>query len=619
MAGVGESKRAQRAQAPAMEPIAGLTARFEGEVGRRIEANERHWLLTAPDANPAMLDMLRDRDAAPVRDLVPWAGEFAGKYLTSAVLCLRITRSEVLREHIVRFVRDLVALQAPDGYLGAFPEPWRLTGRTIRPDGKEGRTWDAWNHYHCMMGLLLWHEDTGDRKALAACCRIADLLCRRFSGTCRLVATGSEEMNLAPIHALCLLYARTGEARYLAMAREIESDFEAPTAGDYIRTALAGKEFHETPKPRWESLHAIQGIGELYGLTGDPRYRQAFEHIWWSILKGDRHSTGGFSSGEKATGNPYDPAAIETCCTIAWAALTLDFLRLSGLSLAADELELSTLNAILGAQSPSGRWWTYNTPMDGCRMASAHHIVFQARPGSPELNCCSVNGPRGLGMLSQWAVMAADGGLAVNYYGPSSFAAKLPSGAGVRLSQETAYPLDGRVRLTVEPSRAAEFPLLLRVPVWSRRTRLTVNGRPERSQPGRYARIERRWRRGDTVEVALDMSLRAWVGERECEGRAALYRGPVLLAFDQRYNLADPASCPTLALDRLRLRPAKARVRGQPWMLWKAEAADGCPVLLCDFAGAGQAGNPYRSWLPAAGAEPAPFSRDDPTRTRPLR
>ena len=65
-------------------------------------------------------------------------------------------------------------------------------------------------------------------------------------------------------------------------------------------------------------------------------------------------------------------------------ALSIDMLRLTGDPLVADELELSTFNAVFGAQSPTGRWWTYNTPMDGHRRASAHDIVFQARAGTPE-------------------------------------------------------------------------------------------------------------------------------------------------------------------------------------------------------------------------------------------
>ena len=95
-------------------------------------------------------------------------------------------------------------------------------------------------------------------------------------------------------------------------------------------------------------------------------------------------------------------------------------LRLTGDPRVADELERSTFNGALGAQHPSGRWWTYNTPMDGVREASAHSIVFQARAGGPELNCCSVNGPRALGMLSEWAVMRDAKGFVVNWHGPGT-------------------------------------------------------------------------------------------------------------------------------------------------------------------------------------------------------
>ena len=85
--------------------------------------------------------------------------------------------------------------------------------------------------------------------------------------------------------------------------------------------------------------------------------------------------------------------------------MTTEMLKLTGNSVVADELELSTLNSALGMHSPTGRWATYNTPMDGVRKASAHDIVFQSREGTPELNCCSVNSARGLGLLSEWAVM----------------------------------------------------------------------------------------------------------------------------------------------------------------------------------------------------------------------
>src|SRR6185369_7993043 len=207
----------------------------------------------------------------------------------------------------------------------------------------------------------------------------------------------------------------------------------------------------QMPKPRWESLHPIMGLAELYWITGDEQYRRAFEAIWRSIVKLDRHNNGGFSSGEQAQGNPYHPGAIETCCTVAWTALSVEMLRMTGDSVVADELELSLLNSVLGFHSPTCRWMTYNTPMDGDRKASAHDIVFQARAGSAELNCCSVNGARGLGMLSDWALMEGPRGLMLNWYGAGTMQTTLGTGPNLLLRQETDYPKSSSVRLVVEP------------------------------------------------------------------------------------------------------------------------------------------------------------------------
>ena len=93
-------------------------------------------------------------------------------------------------------------------------------------------------------------------------------------------------MNLAIIHALGRLYRTTKEDRYLHMMRVIEKDWELE--GDYFRTGLAGVEFYRTPAPRWESLHDLQGLLELYLITGDDRYRTAFLHHWDSIRRLDR-------------------------------------------------------------------------------------------------------------------------------------------------------------------------------------------------------------------------------------------------------------------------------------------------------------------------------------------
>ncbi|HVR75592.1 MAG TPA: beta-L-arabinofuranosidase domain-containing protein, partial [Planctomycetota bacterium] len=530
----------------ALDAPPGVRLTFRGPIGERIERNIDNWLLVAPSANPGMLEMFRVRDRKPEPRLVPWAGEFAGKYLISAVEALRLTEREDLRRQVERFVKDLIATQAEDGYLGPFPLRDRLRGN-----------WDLWGHYHVMLGLLLWHEHSGDTEAFKAVGKAADLICDIYLDTGRrVIDAGSPEMNMAVIHVLGCLHRLTGNERWLRMMREIEKDWEA--AGDYFRQGLAGVEFHRTPRPRWESLHDLQGLVELFRITGDERYRTAFVNLWRSIARRDRHNTGGFSSGEQAIGHPYSPAPIETCCTIAWMAITIDMLRITGEPAAADELELSTWNGMLGAQHPSGRWWTYSTPMDGVREASAHSIVFQSRAGTPELNCCSVNGPRGLGMLSEWAVMTAPGVIVLNWNDGLRAEVKLPD--GLRVTLETLLERTG-LETTVEPEREAAFELRIRIPAWSERTevRLSTGERLPSPVAGSYFSISRRWRSGDKVTLRLDRRLRVVAGDREAAGKVSIYRGPFLLAYDQRLNAFDEDAIPVLdarALEEM-LRPLR--------------------------------------------------------------
>src|SRR5664279_2200119 len=109
--------------------IPGTTYQLAGYVAGYLHGLGDQWLKIAPSANPAMLVMFGDRERQPYRALVPWAGEFAGKYLTSAVQVLRLTGDADLRAYLDRFVRTLLALQSDAGYLGPWPEEFALSGR----------------------------------------------------------------------------------------------------------------------------------------------------------------------------------------------------------------------------------------------------------------------------------------------------------------------------------------------------------------------------------------------------------------------------------------------------------------------------------------------------------
>jgi uncharacterized protein len=577
---------------PALDPAQDAEFRLEGYLRERIDRVTRRYLGETPESSPAMLQVLRDRDKRPVRDpLVPWAGEFAGKYLTAAQLTWRLTRDEALQSVIDKFVRDLIACQDANGYLGPFPPESRLTGGN----------WDVWGHYHCMLGLMLYFEDTGYEPALDACRRAADLLFETFGpGGPTLTCDGSGgEMNMAVCHGLMLLYAKTGQTRYRELAEYIVNDaWNEEGAGHYLEFALAGRPIVEMPRHRWESIHDWQALAEFYWLTGDDQYRRAFEHLWRDAVRGDRHNTGGLTTAEGFQGTPYQEGAIETCCTVAWIAFSVDMLRLTGDSRVADEIEWSTLNSALGSIPYSGRACAYNVPMDGTRTFGVE-LPWQAPKAGPDLNCCAVNANRPLGMIAQWALMEDSEGLALNYYGPGRFSGLSPSRSRVTLIQETDYPRDETVSITVKLDAPERFALKLRMPSWSANTSVNVNGEAVGDvEPGSYLVLDRTWESGDVIELRLDFGLRLWPGQGDLEGRAAVYRGPLLLAFDARYNDVDPDAIPVLDVTSMTFEGGFWTNDLEPWMLATLSDDTGAAYAVCDFSSAGQTGNHYRTWLP---------------------
>ena len=567
---------------------------LQGAMGERFEANLEHWLLQAPYANPGMVEMYFRRNQPHQAD-VTWYGEFSGKYITSAALCYAMQPDERLKKAVDYVVDRLAEAQDPDGYLGVWSDDKKFVGL----NAWKAKTWDVWAHYHNMLGLYYWHHVTGSQKALDVLLKAANKLYQFFCVENHPLDEDKDGTDAAVGHIFAMLYLQTHDPRWLQMVERTFETFAAPGGGDYYKAGLQDIPLYQMKRKRWECLHAIETIVEMYRISGDANYRKAFENIWWGVARYDRHNTGGFSSGEGACGNPYDTRAIETCCTIAWIALCIDMLRMTDNPIVADELELSTWNALMGAQHPSGRLFTYNTPMLGDKKASAHEIVFQSIAGSSELNCCSVNGPRGFGMIGQWGVLARGDTVTVNYYGASETLCKLGKSGKLTLVQTGDYPYDNRLQLRVVLKGKKSVVLRLRVPFWSVQTHISRNGKDlGMVEAGRYCYLEG-VKNGEKIDLTFDFSLHCWQGDCDLSGKTSLYHGPILLTCDQRYEpYLD--SLPTLHLPSLTLKPAASpdAVWPQPYLLLHATDKQGNSCLLCDFASAGQTGTSYTTWLP---------------------
>jgi hypothetical protein len=129
--------------------------------------------------------------------------------------------------------------------------------------------------------------------------------------------------------------------------------------------------------------------------------------------------------------------------------------------------------------------------------------------------------------------------------------------------------------------------------------------------------LEREWTGGDVVSLKFDFSPRVWVGERESLGKISIYRGPVLLAYDPRFDKFETSRLPSIDPSALALLPTPTAAYPSPMLLVEVPARDGRTVRLCDFATAGMGGNKYSSWVPGPMGKPTRFDRSNPLRLSP--
>ena len=276
-----------------MTPVNAARYAFGGVTRERLDALVDGWLLTCYKDDPQLIQVFRDRRFENYHDLLPWNGEFAGKLLTGGAYCYMLTGDSELKAEMLHIALDYADTIGEDGYGGCMPQSKRLSG------------WDSWGMYHCVLGLFKWYKLTGDKRLMNAALSVADYMAEVFLDTKSEIkkpylptepGNTGVETSQAFMHALLLLYRETEETRYMQAAKSIMEDYSLPYDGDYYRKALEGVPFYKMPKPRWESMHPVQGLAELYLLTEDRSYKEAFCNIWKSIIKTDVHNTGAFST-----------------------------------------------------------------------------------------------------------------------------------------------------------------------------------------------------------------------------------------------------------------------------------------------------------------------------------
>ncbi|MGW0817470.1 beta-L-arabinofuranosidase domain-containing protein [Streptomyces viridiviolaceus] len=464
------------------------------------------------------------------------------------------------------------------GYLSAFPED------VFDQLEAGGRPWAPYYTLHKIMaGLLDQYRLSGNEQAMTVLTamaawvdsRTAPLAPDRMQALLRVEFGGMNEV-------LTNLYLETGDPAHLRTARRFDhEELYAPLAAG--RDELAGRHANtEIPK--------IVGAVRSYQATGERRYLDIATYFWETVVRHHSYAIGGNSNQEffGPPGEIVSRLSEDTCenCN-SYNMLKLGrqlFLHDPATAAYMDHYEWTLYNQMLGEQDPDSEhgFVTYYTGLwAGSRRQPKGGLG--AAPGSYSSDYDNFSCDHGTGMETHTkfadSIYFRSAGpdaeaLYVNLFIPSEVTW---DEKGVTLRQETGHPETDRTRLTVTAGDA-RFALKIRVPAWladsGDRATVRLNGRATGApaRPGRYLTIERRWRRGDTVELTFPRKP-VWQPAPDNPQVRSLSYGPVVLAG--AYGTTELATIPDI-------RPKTLRpVAGVP--LEFSAVADGREVPLRPF------------------------------------
>jgi len=460
---------------------------------------------------------------------------------------------------------------------------------TQREDGQIGprSNDDWWPRMLITWTLRDYYEATRDPRVIPALTRYA-----RFMHA-RLPTQPLREWAKAragdQIDTLYWLYNRTGDAFLLDTADMLRS--QANQWNGFFKS-LRGSPGDFRIAHGVNVSQAMKFPVVNYVRTGDRADRAVFAD-GWELLQQQHGLSGGMWSGTEALAGRSTTQGVEMCSIVEQMLSNEVAMKELGDPWIGDELERIAFNLLAGATTKEFKQFQYytlpnvpvarkNTPGQ-LPFADDHGDDLLASPHSG-FHCCCYNLHMGWPKYVQHAWMATcDGGIAAVAYGPSEVSVQLADTL-VTITEETDYPFGDVLRFTVNPAKPATFPFKLRIPGWSVKPRVAVNGEYVAAvRAGEFLTIKRSWKAGDRVTAEFPAGLEARNGYK---GSAAIWRGPLVFTlrigetlnpitrngggFDEVEML--PSTPWNFALDMDRANPAadakltRSKMPANPWL-----------------------------------------------------
>lgn len=486
------------------------------------------------------------------------------KTIEGASYLLQTYPDPVLEAYIDSVLVIVAAAQEPDGYL--------YTSRTMNPkhphEWAGSKRWEMvedlshefYNLGHMVEGAIAHYQATGKRNFLDIAMKYADCVCREIGDNPGQVARvpGHQIAEMA----LAKLYLVTGDKKYLDQAKYfLDKRGYTSRTDEYSQAHKPVIEQDEAVGHAVRAAYMYAGMADVAALTGDSAYIKAIDRIWDNIVGKKYYITGGIgatSNGEAFGANyelPNMSAYCETCAAIGNVYVNHRLFLLHGDSKYFDVLERTLYNGLISGVALDGGSFFYPNPLESMGQHQRQPWFGCA--------CCPSNIARFIPSLPGYVYAVKGDDVYVNLF-MSNTADLDVNGKKVVLSQETNYPWNGNITVTVDQNKAGLFDMKLRIPGWVKNKpvpsdlytysdgkrlgyTVMVNGKPADgmlTSDGYYS-ISRKWKKGDKVELHLDMEPRTVKAHAKVEadkGRIAIERGPIVYCAEWPDNDFDVLS-----------------------------------------------------------------------------
>lgn len=447
-------------------------------------------------------------------------------YLDGLVPLAYLLDDQALIAKAQKWIDWTLGSQQQDGWIGPVQAPGRPP-------------YDVWPVMVMFKVLTQYHEATGDGRVIEVMARFAAYL-RDWLEKRPLISWGvyrAQDLALS----LFWLYNRVGEAWLLDVARLVHEqayDWSDHFAHFQYTSKVEGEFGHPTHVVN--NAMGVKSPAVWYLLTGAERDRQAVYDALRNLDHYHGTAVGTFTGDEHLAG--CSPSQGTELCAVVEHMFSLEnLLSILGDPAFGDRLEQIAFNALPATFSPDMWAHQYDQQVNQVLCTIAPRAWTNNGPESnifglqPNYGCCTANMHQGWPKFASHLWMASPGGgLAAVAYAPSQVTARVRGGVQATVVEETDYPFAGVVHFSVRLAEPVTFPLELRVPAWAEGAAVQVEGENApvdvgvRPDAGTFYAIERRWRDGDRVTLALPMSLS--VLDRP-HGSVAVQRGPLVFGL----------------------------------------------------------------------------------------